>query len=176
MKLIPSAALFIAIAATAHARLGESEAQSQARYGAPDNNLIAPKEDPLLPGARELAYAQPGWRIRAAFIGGTTVKIEYRKNPEGEGTRIITPDDVKLILDAEKAKGVWRGDTMGPGGRRVRRDEDEARRWERSDRATAEVAKTKITLQLHDAEERAAKAAKVAPPAKPGPTPARPKF
>ena len=38
------------------ARLGETEAQSQARYGVPVDGLVGGDEQPLLPGAIERAY------------------------------------------------------------------------------------------------------------------------
>ena len=64
------------LARPAHARLGETEAQSQARYGAPVDGLVGGDEKPLLPGAVEKAYNFEGWRVRAAFVGGVTVRIQ----------------------------------------------------------------------------------------------------
>ena len=52
------------------ARLGDTEAQSQARYGAPAPapELAAPGDKPLLPGAKEVIYSFGGYRVRAAFV------------------------------------------------------------------------------------------------------------
>jgi hypothetical protein len=163
--------------AAAFARLGETEAQSIARYGPQDNNLIKPGEQPLLPGARELAFSQPGWRIRAAFVGGVALAMEYQKTTEAEDGRQLSRQDIQAILEAEKSKGVWRAEVMGPKGRRVKIDEDKARQWERSDRATAHLRGHRLILLARDAEEQAAKAAKTAATTKASASPVpKPKF
>ena len=176
MKAFHLALAFVA-STTAFARLGETEAQSTARYGAQDNNLIAGKEEPLVPGARELAYTQPGWRIRAAYVGGVTVRIEYRKGDDADGGRKITPEDVKAILAAEKGRYAWRAHLIGKGGKRARIDEDKATNWERSDSATAQVGGQKIVITARDADDVAAKLAKQPTGAKAAATPAaKPRF
>ena len=48
-----SAVLFFTAALPLHARLGETEAQSQQRYGAPAPELIGATDKPLLTGARK---------------------------------------------------------------------------------------------------------------------------
>ena len=57
MKRIITAALAIwALAGNLQARLGETEAQSQARYGQAREDLTAETDKPLLPGAVEKCY------------------------------------------------------------------------------------------------------------------------
>src|SRR5689334_6124954 len=85
------------------ARLGETEAQAQARYGAPAPDLIVATDKPLLPGAKEVAYNYQGWRVRAAYVANVTVRIEYAHLPENGVPKQITEAEVKAVLEAEKA-------------------------------------------------------------------------
>jgi hypothetical protein len=177
MKASPVTLALLATAAAAFARLGETEAQSIARYGPQDNGLIRAGEPPLLRGARELAFSQPGWRIRAAFADGVTVAIEYQKLGDALDGRRISPEDIKAILEAEKGRGIWRVAGADARKRRDRRDEENARHWERSDRATARIGPREILIQARDVETIAAKLAKQATTAAPNaPTAPKPKF
>ena len=69
----------------AEARLGETEGQSQLRYGQSRDDLTGPNDKPLMPGAVEKAYEYQGWRVRAAFAGGACVRIEYVHLPQDGG-------------------------------------------------------------------------------------------
>ena len=69
-RLIPLALLLSILSPLAEARLGETEGQSQARYGQAREDLSAPTDKPLLLGAIERCYEYQGWRVRGAFAGG----------------------------------------------------------------------------------------------------------
>ena len=139
-----------------HARLGESEAQSKARYGEPNPALIAATDKPLISGATELAYNFQGWRVRAAFVNGVTHRIEYVKIPEGGQVKPLTDAEVEAVLEAEKDKFRWREEKPRTGHQVLNelKEAFEGRRWERSDHADA-VLKLKIllVLQSKDAEK-----------------------
>lgn len=143
------------IATTAlHARLGETEAQSQARYGAPSAELIREDEKPLIPGVKELAYNFEGWRIRAAFLNGVTARIEYAQIPESGTLKQISDAQAKAILDAESSKLKWRdqkpvktGDIGKDIGAAIA-SAVSGKVWERSDRATAALKVGNLFLVL----------------------------
>ena len=101
------AALVLSSALPAYARLGETEAQSQTRYGAPVESLVGSDEKPLLAGAVERVYNFDSWRIRAAFAGGATVRIQY-VHIENGAPKKFNEAEMKAILDAEKGKFNWR--------------------------------------------------------------------
>ena len=65
------------IAASASARLGETEAQSLARYGVPAPELAGPQDKPLIEGAKESIFNFQGWRVRVAFLNNVAARLEY---------------------------------------------------------------------------------------------------
>jgi hypothetical protein len=85
----------------AHARLGDTEGQSQARYGQPREDLLGATDKPLLPGSVEKSYLYEGFRVRSAFVGGKCVVIEYAHLPENNIPRQFTDAEVQGILAAE---------------------------------------------------------------------------
>ena len=149
--------------ALASARLGETESQSQARYGAPVPELIGPQEKPLLEGARELAYKYEGWRIRVAFLNGQATRLEYVHIPDAGGLKQITEPEAEAILDAEKGTYRWRElkPRTGNSGLDALKTAFEGRMWERSDHAKAAL-KMKLALVIDsrdvDAYEKKARA------------------
>jgi hypothetical protein len=165
-----SVLVLAALATASHARLGETEGQSQQRYGQPRAELIRSNEKPLLNGALERAYEYEGWRIRAAFVEGACVRIEYAHIP-GEGfPRPITEQEAKAILEAEKGKFSWREEklTKNPGAvgelEKALKGALNVRRWERSDRAKAEMALGLVLkLEIRTAGELEKKLAKARP-------------
>ena len=169
--------------AAGHARLGETEGQSQQRYGQPREDLKGPNEKPLMEGSIERAYEFQGWRIRHAFVNGTCARIEYAHLPEGGVPKPMTDADTKAILDAEKGKFSWREEkaTKQPGAagevEKALKGAFNVRKWERSDHAKAEMALGLVLkLQIKDADEMAKKLAKQAKD-KPAPNaPKPPKF
>ena len=179
MRSIPilAAALFTATLPL-HARLGETEAQSQQRYGAPVPELIGPTDQPLLAGAKETAYSFQGWRIRAALVGGITARIEYVHLPENNAPKPIGEAEIEAILDGEKGRFSWKEEKPKTGnkGLDALKTMFDGRKWERSDHALASLkANLLLTLELREVEAYEKKAAKQ--PKTGGPAPAGvPKF
>jgi hypothetical protein len=168
-----------------YARLGETEAQSQQRYGQVRAELIRAGEKPLMAGAVERAYEYEGWRVRAAFVEGSCVRIEYAHIPEGGVPKPITEQEAKAILEAEKGKFSWREDklprTPGAAGEleKALKGALNLRRWERSDRANAEMALGLVLkLETRSADEMEKRLARKGPDKAPAPAggKAPPKF
>ena len=153
----------------AYARLGETEGQSQQRYGQARADLVGPNDKPLMEGAVERAYEYQGWRVRAAFAGGVCVRIEYAHIPQELLPQKITDAEIAAILDAEKAKFSWREEkaTKQPGAagdfEKAIKGAFNVRKWQRSDHAMAELALGLVLkLETREAPEVARKLAKAA--------------
>ena len=150
----------IAIAAAvlpmpAQARLGESEAQSQARYGEPTPHYAGPTDKPLMVGGKEVIYFFQGWRVRVALVNNVTVRIEYVHVPEG-GPKPISDADAKTILDAEKAGFSWREQKPKTGSKDLNALKTlfDGRIWERADHATAALkANLVLVIESKDADK-----------------------
>ena len=171
-------ALLLGTALPLHARLGETEAQSLARYGAPVPELIGPNDKPLLEGAHEVAYNFQGWRVRAAFLNGTTVRIEYAHLPENNAPKPIAEAEIEAILEGEKGKFSWKEDKPKTGNKGIDalKTMFEGRKWERSDHALATLkANLLLTLEVREVEAYEKKLAKQPKGGKPGAT-VLPKF
>ena len=170
MKFFPALPLLMFIAMpAAHARLGETEGQSQQRYGAAREELIGANDKPLMPGAQERAYEYQGWRVRAAFAGGVCMRIEYIHIPQDGLPQKIAEAEIAAILDGEKGKFTWREEkaTKQPGAageiEKALKGAFNVRKWQRSDHATAELALgLVIKLETREAQEIAKKLAKLA--------------
>ena len=179
MRSIPFlAAAFLTAALPLHARLGETEAQSQQRYGAPVPELVGPTDKPLIAGAKEAAYNVPGWRIRAAFVGGATARIEYVHLPENNALKPVSETEIEAVLDGEKGKFAWKEDKPKTGNKDLTalKTMFDGRRWERNDHALASLkANLLLTLELHEVEAYEKKMAKQ-PKAGPPPAAGVPKF
>ena len=159
------------------ARLGETEAQAQARYGEPAPQYAAPTDKPLLPGAKEVIYFFQGWRIRSAFVGGTTARIEYVHLPEGAGVAPVSEAEAKVILDAEKGKYSWREQKPKTGYKELNALKTlfEGRVWERSDHALATIkANVVMVIESRDADALEKKLAKEQGKTKPETVPVSP--
>ena len=173
------AILFAAIVSLAHpaaARLGETEAQSQARYGEPTPQYASQTDKPLMAGAKEVIYFFQGWRVRAAFANNATVRIEYAHVPEGAVPKNIGEAEAKAILEAEKGTFSWREQKPKTGDKNLNalKTYFDGRNWERSDHALATLKlNLLLILESHDADTIEKKLAKQAG-AKPGATPAPP--
>ena len=165
------------------ARLGETEAQSQGRYGEPTPQYAAPKDKALMPGAKEVIYFFQGWRIRAAFVNNATVRIEYVHLPEGGGPKPVSEADAKVILDAEKGTYSWREQKPKTGNKDLNalKTHFDGRVWERADHAMATLkANLVMTLESRDADTLEKKLGRELTKAKPDgtatPPPSSPKF
>lgn len=179
------------VTSIASARIGETAGQSQLRYGQPREDLTAPSDSPLLAHAIEICYEYKGFRVRAAFAGGTCVVIEYAKIPEDGQPKQLSEDEIKAILEAEKGTLKWKEEKIKapPGVADIAKGIKAAlklNKWERTDGATAEFA-LGIVLKIsahnleqwekrlaRDAAKQPKKPGQPAAPKKPGP--AVPKF
>ncbi len=168
----------VAFARPVQARLGESEAESQNRYGAPKPELIGPQEKPLLEGAKQLAYSFEGWRIRVAFLNDAAVRVEYLHIPESGGLKKMSDKEVQGILEAEKGRFSWREEKARTGYKELNalKTMFEGRKWERSDHAEAKLAgEVVLTVQSREVDDYEKKLAKQAGK-KTTPAPNVPKF
>ena len=160
---------------TAHARLLETEGQSQQRYGQPREDLTGANDKPLIVGAVEKAYEYQGWRVRAAFVGGYCHRIEYAHLPVDGQLVQITDAEVAKILEAEKGKYSWKEERSKTPlqFKEIEKGIQKAfkiNKWVRNDKAKAETALGLILkIESRDAEELEQKLAKLpkAPAAKP---------
>ncbi len=173
---------------TAHARLLETEGQSQLRYGQPREDLAAPNDKPLMPGSVEKSYEYQGWRVRAAFVGGYCHRIEYAHLPVDGQLVQITDPEVAKILEAEKGSFSWKEEKSKTplelkGLEKGLKQAFKINKWMRTDKAKAETALGLVLkIESRDAEDIEKKLAKLPkPPAAPGapaaaPKPVIPKF
>lgn len=195
---------FLAALSPSHARLGETEGQSQARYGQPREDLTGPQDKPLLPGAVEKHYLYEGFRVRAAFAEGKCLVIEYAHIPENGIPKQISDAEVKAILAAEsgldekKLAGTakekqaeaqlrrWKEEKVkeqGAAGDIARGIQGALKlhKWERADGAVAEYA-LGLVLKISDrtaddaARRLAREAKKPGQPGVPAAKPVVPKF
>ncbi len=168
------------LAATAHARLFETEGQSQLRYGQAREDLSGPNDKPLLVGAVEKAYEYQGWRVRAAFVGGYCHRIEYAHIPVDGQPVQISDAEVAKILEAEKGKFSWKEERsktppMFKGLEQGIQKAFKINKWLRTDKAKAETALGLVLkLETREAEDLETKLGKLPKP--PGVKPALPAF
>ena len=206
MKLLSilavSVAITLACPTAARARIGETEGQSQVRYGAPREDLLGPQDKPLLTGSVEKQFLFEGFRVRAAFADGKCVVIEYAHVPDNGILQQFTDAEVKAILvaesglDEQKLAGVPKEKQAETALRRWREEKikeqgaagDIAKgikgafklnKWQRADGAVAEYA-LGLVLKITDrtADDWARKYAREAKkqPVTPGKGPTVPKF
>ena len=94
----------LAAAFAAHARVGDSLTQAEARYGGPGQELQSP-EALILKNARNVAYRHGDWVITAAYLNGVTARIQYEKTAAQQPRARLDKEDVAEILEAEDAGG-----------------------------------------------------------------------
>ena len=165
MRFLVLFTLFIAGSAPIHARLGESEAQSTARYGTPRPEFVGAEEKPLLTGAKQQVYYFDGWRIRVAFVNDAAIQLEYIHIPDQAKPQKLTEKEIETILQAEKGKFSWREIKPRTGYKELNalKTVFEGRQWKRSDHAEARLAHELIlTVQARNVDEYEKKAAKEA--------------
>jgi hypothetical protein len=156
------------LARPAHARLGETEAQAKARYGAPVEGMVGADEKALLPGAVERVYNFEGWRVRSAFVVGITVRIQY-VHIENNAPKKLDEVQIKALLEAEKGKFSWREARSKQVGyaqefEKLLKAVANINKWERTDHAMAElVVGIAMQFSTRDADELEKKLAKTGP-------------
>ncbi len=109
MKLMHLAFLLALAVNTAHARLGETREQTEARYGLPKSEKVAKDAAPLMEGARELTFHYEGFRIRCALLLASD-GVEYIVRQEYSrlvGRAPITEIEREAILAAEENGQAW---------------------------------------------------------------------
>lgn len=154
----------------AHARLGETEGQSQLRYGQPREDLAAPNDQPLMPGSIEKSYEFHGWRVRAAFVNGVCHRIEYAHIPVDGQLKQIADAEIKTILEAEKGRFSWKEEKTDtpPAFKGLEQGLKKAfkvNKWVRTDKATAELGLGLVLkLETKEADDLAKKLAKIPKP------------
>ena len=141
-----------------HARLLETEAQSEARYEPARDDVRAKKDKPLMAGAVEKVYWFQEWRIRAAFVGGVCHRIQYTHMlVKGEAVT-ITDAEIAKILEAEKGSWTWKDGT--PGGTPAQKDAAaklmevfKGKEWNRGDGAKA-ISALGLAVEIRSAVAR----------------------
>ena len=103
MRHLILGAVLVAGALECQARIGETEAECQQRYGKPVNQAMADMM-PILNGAVNHSYSYQGWNIRVAFVNGKAVRVYYSKL---SAPMEIKADEVKAILEGEANGGKW---------------------------------------------------------------------
>ena len=97
----PIAAL-LGAPATAHARLGESEARIELRYGKPIAQV------PAVPGDLGLTkyYASKGFSIFVTFLEGRSVREMFAKRDRSE----LSAGELQILLNADSGGYQWGGE------------------------------------------------------------------
>lgn len=98
--MAPLLAVLAVLPRESSARLGETVAQSDQRYGAPTS---VKSSFLVLSGVPNREYSYRGWRITAAFIKGKTAKVRYSK----AGGKKIEDDEWQAVLKGEAHGGEW---------------------------------------------------------------------
>lgn len=88
----------------AHARVGESVKQSEARYGGPGKE-VADAGSIVLGNARNVVYRHGDWIITAAYVDDVTLRIRYEKVAEQQPRARLSKEDVAEIIEAEDSGG-----------------------------------------------------------------------
>ena len=115
MNLFSAITLLTITTVTAHARLGETREQAEARYGLPKSEKPLSYVTPLLEGARELEFHHQGFKIRCALLLATDgkeyiVREEYNRL---EGNPIIKDFELDAILEGERNGSKWTQKKVG---------------------------------------------------------------
>ena len=104
MQARTMATVAVLAAMMAHARVGESVKQSEARYGGAGQEL-QDTEAFILKNAQNVVYRHGDWIITAAYANDVTVRIQYEKVSAQQPHAQLQREDVAEILEAEDAGG-----------------------------------------------------------------------
>ena len=91
------------VSASSYARIGETEVESETRYGKPVNEAMS-KMSPILSGAVNHIYVYQGWNIKVAFVNGKAVRMHYFKRSV---PMTIKDDEAQAVLAGEANGGQW---------------------------------------------------------------------
>jgi len=89
-----------------HARLYETEAQCEQRYGKPQESP-SDKAIPILANATNRTYNYQSWKIRVAFLNAKVSMIQYTKSVADASSITIRDDEANAILAGEANGGKW---------------------------------------------------------------------
>ena len=134
MKLIPTLALLLLTALPSLARLGETQAECEKRYGKP----VKVTDD-------YINYRKSTMDISIIFFEGKACVVAYMKitaNP-GSGDNTITEAERTVLLEANKGTSEWNKEP----------DDGTTHRWQRADKgATAQLSPdlTKFSFSTPD--------------------------
>ena len=140
----------IMISSSAFARVGETEAQHEGRYGRGQKSSSA-----LLDGATNRLYSQSGWIFSVAFVDGVAVRLRYIKTASAPGGHAIRDDEIAAILQAEDNGGTWKpqGASVLAPKETIARFITQTTAWTNSNGRTATMMqRSAITINSQEAE------------------------
>jgi hypothetical protein len=88
----------MALALPAHARLGETEDQCIARYGAPTSPAVDNNDNGV--PTHEMFFQKDGYAITVNFLNGKAGTVQFWKKD-------ISHDDINALLEANAQGGTW---------------------------------------------------------------------
>jgi hypothetical protein len=143
-RLLLTLLLIITLTGPTWARLGETEAQLTARYGAKTGSGRA-----SMPAAPDmLNFKKSGFEITVYLLNGVSAEEVITKS----SADAIIDDEIETLLKVNGNGHDW---VEVPGMKAWKRDDDGARAWIGDDRIVLTIA----SRQLIDANEAAVKAA-----------------
>jgi hypothetical protein len=139
-------------ASLAQARLGETRAQTETRYGLPKSERTLKGLQPLIPGARELTFHFAGFRIRCAFLPASD-GVEYIFREEYAKlvpSTKITQIELDAMLEAERNELSWAPLAVDPRQKVLSHFISKAggRVWKRTDGAMAGLGNSLCEMRL----------------------------
>lgn len=157
MKVSIFSAIFLLLAASLHARIGESETELIRRFGAPidrADHSVDSRETGQYQLGESLTFRLGDWWIACDLVAGRCARISYSK------TGSWTEDNFESILSANTQGGNWK-DLLSPSMKSL------MRKWRRDDGAIAHwvVGSLSITSPEYEKTRAIAEQAAVSPPA-----------
>ena len=105
----------LGLTCSAHARLGETVAQVEARYGKPDlpkKNASASNREPTENPLRH--YLHDGIIIEVRFLNGISVEETYRQTVRDDRNDVhLSKKDIETILNANSNGRLWTDEKNG---------------------------------------------------------------
>ncbi len=85
--------LLLTITAPAFARIGDTKAQAEQRYGKGTKAYTS-----LTKETESFFYSHKGWTIHQTYLDGYAIRVQYNKNKSPVS---IKPDEIQAIMKAE---------------------------------------------------------------------------